>query len=74
MSKNEFDRQGGISLRPPPRYRTFLLDINGQISRERAVEALNDKEAITVAVGMMDGRAIDLWDGLRFIEHFPKID
>ncbi|KQO69386.1 hypothetical protein ASF22_01895 [Methylobacterium sp. Leaf87] len=74
MTDSESNRQGVTALRSAPRYRAFLLDMNGRILRERRIDALCDEDAISVAATMMDGRAIDLWDGLRFIEHFPPID
>lgn len=74
MSDDALDRQGVIALRPHPRYRVFLLGMDGQILREKTIRAANDDEAVSIAVGMMDGRPIDLWDGLRFIRHFPARD
>ena len=36
--------------------------------------APDDEEAKHKAKSMVDGHGIDLWGGLRFIEHFPPID
>lgn len=52
------------------RYRALLLDIGGKIIRVRAISAGDDEEASGIARGMLDGRAVELWDRLRFIERF----
>lgn len=74
MSGDLPEHQGVIALRPTPRYRAFTLGLNGHILHETLIEADRDEDAISIATGMMDGHAIDLWDGLRFIEHFPTFD
>lgn len=68
------DRQGMTVLSLDPSYRVFLLGLGGQILREKPIRAATDDEAIAIVVGMLDGRPIDLWDGLRFIRHFPAQD
>jgi hypothetical protein len=35
--------------------------------------AIDDREARRKAKGMVDGYAVDLWDGVRLIGHFPSI-
>lgn len=57
-----------------PRYRVNYLNPDGTIFRTEVLEVLNDEDAIQAAKRRMDGRALDLWDGLRFIEFFPRID
>ena len=59
---------------PPPRYRINFLNPDGTIFRTEVLEVSADKDAIQAAKRRMDGRALDLWDGLRFIEFFPRID
>ncbi|MHC2002855.1 hypothetical protein ACYQR9_20755 [Methylobacterium sp. CM6241] len=36
--------------------------------------AEDDDRAIEAVKAMVDGHAVELWDGLRFIEHFPSVD
>lgn len=74
MSDDQTERQDLISLRPTPRYRALLLSRDGRIFQHRRIQASNDEEAMSLASGLMDGRAVDLWDGLRFIETLPPID
>ena len=50
------------------RYRAVLLDIYGKILRIRTMAGSDDAEALDIARNMLDGRAIELWDGDRFIE------
>ena len=33
------------------------------------VSASDDEEALSRAVRLADGRAVNVWDGLRFVEH-----
>lgn len=73
MPGDSLDLQRLITAWPTPHYRVFLLALNGSILRERPIQARDDDEAIGHAREMMDGRSLDLWDGLRFIEHFPAI-
>lgn len=51
-------------------YRALMIDAQGRIVRSEAVAAAGDAEAKVVASALADGHAVDLWDGLRFIEHF----
>ncbi|WP_281407802.1 hypothetical protein [Methylobacterium sp. WL69] len=34
----------------------------------------DDAHAMEAAKAMVDDHAVELWDGLRLIEHFPAID
>lgn len=69
-----------LSMRQPAmgsdtgRYRINFLNPDGTIFRTKSVKASSDAEAIQYARQFMDGRALDLWDGLRFIEFFPTLD
>ena len=38
------------------------------------ISVQDDDEAVERAKAMVDGHAVELWDGLRFIEHFPPVD
>lgn len=53
------------------RYRVHFLNPSGMVLRIKPIEASSDELAIERAKQLMDGRALDLWDGLRFVETFP---
>ena len=55
----------------PPAYRVYILAENGTIDNVVRLAANDDDHAIEYAKSMVDGHAIDLWDGLRFIDQFP---
>ena len=52
------------------RYRALLLDLRGKIIRVRSFSASDDEQASGIARDMLDGRAIELWDRIRFIQRF----
>ena len=56
------------------RYRALILDQSGRVLAMTAISAANDDIAVEVAQSMVDGHAVELWDGVRFIEHFPPVD
>lgn len=56
------------------RYRVLMLTFEGAIVDNLPLSARNDDEAIGIAKSMVDGHAIELWDGVRFIDHFPSVD
>ena len=58
----------------PPRYRVLILDREGQVLRMERIEGDEDDEAVERARRLVDGHAVELWDGVRFIEHFPPVD
>lgn len=58
----------------PPRYRAVLQRPAGAVTAVHALTASDDAEAVTIAEGLVDGHAVDLWHGLRFIEHFPALE
>ena len=50
-----------------------MLGIRGREVLHTPISAVGDDEAKTKAQALVDGHAIDLWDGMRFIERFePK--
>ena len=57
-----------------PRYRAMLIDVNGCPVATVPIKASGDDEAIVRAKSLVDGHVVDLWDGVRFIEHFPAVD
>jgi hypothetical protein len=51
-----------------PGYRAFEIDESGHIiSPPAAINCNDDQEAILVATKLVDGRAIELWQGHRLI-------
>lgn len=55
-------------------YRAIILGSSGQITRIVNLTAADDAEALKLSEAMVDGHAVELWDGLRYIEHFPAKD
>jgi hypothetical protein len=51
----------------------LLLGLGGKIICVRAIAAGDDAEASGIVRDMLDGRAVELWDGGRFIEQFGPI-
>lgn len=62
-----------VTLPESHRYRALLLDTGGNIIRIRAISASDDEEASGIARDMLNGRAVELWDRLRFIERLGPI-
>jgi ferritin-like protein len=57
-----------------PHYRAFLIDLSGCPVQVLPIVAPDDAKAVAQATALVDGRGVDLWDGIRFIEHFPAVD
>lgn len=56
-----------------PSYQALILTSDGRIAGTKRLASRNDDEALHAAEGIASDHAVDLWDGLRFIEHFkPK--
>jgi hypothetical protein len=51
-------------------YRALILLPDGRVFDTHSLMADDDDEAITLAEAMVDGHAVELWDGLRYIEYF----
>ncbi|TXN00296.1 hypothetical protein FV222_11945 [Methylobacterium sp. WL103] len=51
-------------------YRALILLPDGRVLDTNSLMATNDDEAIRLAEAMVDGHAVELWDGLRYIEYF----
>lgn len=62
---------GGVRL---PSYRLIVSAKTGDIINTMRIEAKDDEQAIELARAIFDGHAVELWDGLRFIEHFPPVE
>lgn len=56
-----------------PIYRAILLEKDGTVLNACRLLAKNDEHASEVAKAMMGGHSIKLWDGSRFIKHFPHV-
>ena len=53
-----------------PRYRALILTHEGLVLRTERVPADDDHAALTLAETLSREHAVELWDGLRFIERF----
>ncbi|GJD59627.1 hypothetical protein [Methylobacterium dankookense] len=60
-------------LHDQSRYRAFLLDADGNVVRTEYLAAETDDAALALAEPMANGHAVEVWDGLRFIEHFDAL-
>jgi hypothetical protein len=58
------------AISPPSRYRAILLDAKGNVVGIERLTVGSDDEALARAEAMAAGYAVELWDGLRFLEHF----
>ncbi|MHC2088893.1 hypothetical protein [Methylobacterium sp. CM6244] len=63
-----------LSEPKPPIYRAIMVAPSGTVVNAARLVAENDDEARERAKAMVDGDAVELWDGVRFIEHFPPVD
>ena len=54
----------------PCTYRALSFACDGQAIRNTPLDARSDREAIQQARALAREIAIDLWDGLRFVDHF----
>ncbi|MHC2019941.1 hypothetical protein [Methylobacterium sp. CM6247] len=52
-------------------YWASFIDRDGVVSLTVLFFALDDHEAKRKAKGMVDTQGVDLWDGVRLIEHYP---
>ena len=56
-----------------PCYRFYELDDGGHISTPPAlVECADEQDAIRKAAEAANGKAVELWEGARFIARFPR--
>ncbi len=73
MSETAQSRAGILSETPPPTYRVILLAGCGTVHGVMPLAADDDEQARHRARRLVDGHAVELWDGLRFIDHFPPL-
>ncbi|GJD95882.1 hypothetical protein [Methylobacterium iners] len=57
------------AVKNTPAYRALVLAPDGAVVEIHSLIAADDDEALALARCMVDGHAIEIWDGLRFIEH-----
>ena len=57
----------------PPIYRVVVLAGCGTVHNVLRLTAADDEQAKERAKMMVDGHAVELWDGLRFIDHFAPV-
>lgn len=50
------------------KYRALTLSTDGQVLSSDALAAVDDVEALCKARSAMTSYAVELWDGLRFVE------
>jgi len=58
---------------PPRAYRVLHLAADGRVLMALPIPAESDLEALTMAETLKGECAVELWDGLRFIEHFAPM-
>ncbi|WP_336492730.1 hypothetical protein [Methylobacterium nigriterrae] len=51
------------------RYRVFILNADETVLRIEQIPAQDDDTALGLARAMLGGHALEIWDGMRFIEH-----
>lgn len=57
-----------------PFYRAILVDAEGYTVSMYRIIASDDAEALVQAQVLVDRHGVDLWDGIRFIDHFPAVE
>ncbi|WP_419953366.1 hypothetical protein [Methylobacterium sp.] len=67
-------RMDALSEPRPPAYRAILLAKSGAVIGMVRLSVQDDDQALERARSMVDGHAVELWDGMRFIELFPPVD
>mgnify|MGYP003386412718 CR=1 FL=1 len=55
-------------------YRATLVDQRGMVVSTVRIVAADDAEACEKAIVLVGDHDVDLWEDLRFVEHFPAID
>jgi hypothetical protein len=56
-----------------PHYRIYVTTTDGHVAAPpTVVECADDQEAIGKAAQLTNGKAVELWEGARFIVRFPS--
>lgn len=71
MTKTSQSRSGILSELKSPTYRAMIIDEEGRAIAAIRVVAESDDQAIARTRAMVDGHAVELWDGQRFLQRFP---
>jgi len=54
-----------------PEYKVFFLDDQGKIKKSKDLKAVaTDKDAVSAARLLLDGRRLELFEGCRFVRAF----
>lgn len=56
-----------------PAYRIMILSNAGTVLANEAISAACDDAALSIAESLAGPHAVELWDGLRFIEHLKPV-
>jgi hypothetical protein len=54
-------------------YRAFYIGTNGQFAGSKELDCDTDAMAIASAIKLLDGKDIEIWDGLRKVVRLPHI-
>lgn len=57
-----------------PKYRAMLINQHGMVVSTVRIAAGDDAKAREKAKALVDGHAVDLCDGRRFVDHFPAAE
>lgn len=74
MYENAESRAGLVTEHRSPVHRVIMLAKTGAVSTVMRLSAADDDQAIEHAKMMVDGHAVELRDGLRFIDHFAPVE
>lgn len=55
----------------PAAYRVLILSASGHVLLSEPLSAADDSEAMALARQRSGTATVELWDGVRFMEHFP---
>ena len=71
MSYDEtIEADGRDKQSSPPCYRVFILGHDYHVIHTENLAVKTDEEALSQARSFSKDHAVELWDGLRFIENF----
>jgi len=73
MPNGQDERPAANTDRPPSRYTCFFLELSGHWSKAHFIFALDDVEALRIAIIMAEGKQFELLEGLRLV-HWPTED
>ena len=72
MSGGPASIDGPFDLDERPAYRAMVIADSRAFIGAIRLAAESDKQAIELAKNLAGRHSIELWDGLRFIEHFRR--